>query len=472
LTEPYCSRCDSEYCRCGNGTDLGFLSIGTVTEIGARPDAESGGAPDDRDTRTTPGPVTRLASRVHPEPVSYVWEGRIPKRSVSLVVGPPGLSKTMMLIELMARLSRGQLDGDHRGSPQSSVILSAEDSAAHTLVPRLIAAGADLERVVLLTMSRDGFEGDLRLPDDIDHLEDVIVRHGSAFVVVDPLSAHLANSVDGHRDQDVRLALGPLARVADRTGAGVAAVVHLNKAPSTDLFLKVSGSIGITAAARSILVVARDPEDEDGEQGYKRVLVHGKFNLGPYAPSLRFEVEPRTIHSAGQTISTAGIVWRGIAEGIGPSDVLGTPREPLKRDQAERLLLELLGNGPRPAAEVYAKAEDAGVSEMTLKRAKKNLGIESFREGEAGEVGGGSWYWRLKGVTIKAVTPTHTHLTPLISAGQSRDSEADEVKGITSSELGHKPSDHDRALSVEEIAETFNATEVAHIGDWRARADS
>ena len=176
----FCVRCDSEDCRCGNGADLGFLSIGTVTEIGPRTAARSvhvsGGAPKDPDTRTTPGPVTRLASRVHPERVSYVWEGRIPQRSVSLVVGVPGLSKTMMLLEIMARLSRGQLHGDYYGSPQSSVILSAEDSAAHTLVPRLIAAGADLEKVVLLTMSRDGFEGDLRLPDDVDHLEDVIMQ--------------------------------------------------------------------------------------------------------------------------------------------------------------------------------------------------------------------------------------------------------------------------------------------------------
>ena len=286
------------------------------------------------------------------------------------------------------------------------------------------------------------------------------------------MSAHLANTVDGHRDQDVRLALGPLARVADRTGAGVAAVVHLNKAPSTDLFLKVSGSIGITAAARSILVAARDPEDEDGEQGYKRVLVHGKFNLGPYAPTLRFEVEPRTIRSVDPAISTAGIVWRGIAEGIGPSDVLGTPREPLERDEAERLLLELLGNGPRSATEIYAQAEDAGIGERTLKRAKKNLGIESFRQGEQGEIGGGSWYWRFKGATIKGATPTHTNMAPLIRAGQTPYSEPEQVKGAKLLELDHKPSDDDRAVGLEEIVETFNAVEVDNVGDWKARGDS
>jgi AAA domain len=429
----YCARCDSEDCWC--------LSSGAVALNGLPPEARVSVSTADSDVppkrfevpgSLVPGVVVKKASEVRPEAVDFAWEDRVPLKSVTVIAGIPGVNKSMSTGDILARITRGQLDGDLKGKPRNVVIASAEDSPHHTLVPRLKAAGADLDRVFFVSMSRDGFEGDIALPDDIEELERAIVQNEVAVALIDPLSAHLGDEVNSHKDQDVRRALGPLARIADRTGCAIIAIVHLNKAPSTDLFTKVSGSIGITAAARSVLVVANDPEAE--EQSPKRVIVHGKCNVGPYAPTLRFEVEGRTVTGwDGEEISTAGIVWKGIAEGIGPRDVLGgapLEREAPKRVAAEDLLGELLSDGPRAVRDIKAAAEEEGISWRTMTTAKDALQIEAFRKGEPGQIGGGSWWWKLPGLRMQA--PNTNEIASLIPPGQS----ADSIKDASSSVLG------------------------------------
>lgn len=371
------------------------------------------------------GAVVRRSSEIRPERVEYAWEGRWPLKSLSLVVGVPARNKSMLMTEAAARITRGQLAGDLLGKPRNVLLASAEDSPSHTIVPRLMAAGADLERVLLMTVAREGLEGDVALPDDIEEIERVIMENDAALFGLDPLSAHLAGEVNSHRDQDVRRALGPLARVADRTGCAAVAVVHLNKAPSTDLFTKVSGSIGITAAARSVLVVGDDPAGE--EQGPKRVLVHGKSNVGPYAPSLRFEVESRTIADEGREIATAGLVWRGVAEDVGAREVLGSEpraREAPVRDAAEDLLRALLADGPVRRSEIKEAATDEDISWRTIATAKKSLGIISEQHQEPGRLGKGPSMWRLPTRCAKpGVQPQDTNnIAHLVPAGQSRDS--------------------------------------------------
>lgn len=375
---------------------------------------------------------TRTASEVRPEPVEFAWDGRWPLKSVSLMVGVPGVNKTMAALERAARITRGQLDGDLHGSPRSVVVGSAEDSPAHTLVPRLMAAGADLDLVHFVTMHRDGFDGDISLPADIQKLADITADLAAAVVIIDPLTAHLGAEVNSHRDQDVRRALGPLARMADRTGCAVVCIVHTNKSPSTDLFMRVSGSIGISAAARSILVVATDPEAGE-ELGYKRVIVHGKCNVAPYAPTLRFEVEGRKVRGfENEEIDTAGIVWKGVAEGIGPRDVLGSEpheREAPKRDAAEELLRDVLATGPMKQSDIEAAAKAEGISWATVRRAKDDLGIVTEQVRELGRLGAGPSYWSFPDPgdppddDLGCSNPISHEMSNLVSAGQGGDSD-------------------------------------------------
>lgn len=411
------------------------------------------------------GATLRRASTIRPEPVTWAWADRWGLKSLNLVVGSPGKNKSMMVAERAARITRGQLEGDLDGTAHNVIIASAEDSPSHTQVPRLIAAGADLERVFFISMSRDGFEGDICLPDDLKALREAIERYEAKFIVIDPLTAHLGSDVNSHRDQDIRSVLGPLAHVADDTGCAVIAVVHLNKSPSTDLFMKVLGSIGITAAARSVLIVAQDPKEE--EQSPSRVVVHAKCNIGPYADPLRFEVEGRKIDNEGEIIPTAGIVWRGVAEDILPRDVLGATASEApapKRDAAKDLLLELLEEGPMMAADIRRTAEEEGISWRTINAAKKDLGIASEQVQEPGRLGKGPSFWSLPGTPKAGVqrspepgvqSPNSLSVADLVSAGQRPDSDqVCSVQGVSADLVTDPPSEQ---LDIADVAEAFGA---------------
>jgi hypothetical protein len=93
-------------------------------------------------------------------------------------------------------------------------------------------------------------------------------------LIVDPLLAHIPVRIDGYKDQHVRVALAPLARLAEKLDAAVLAVMHLNKRETADLFSRLGGSGGFLGAARSALLVAPDPEEPE-----VRVVAHGKANL-------------------------------------------------------------------------------------------------------------------------------------------------------------------------------------------------
>jgi hypothetical protein len=220
--------------------------------------------------------------------------------------------------------------------------------------------------------------------------------------------------------------------VANRTGCSVVCIVHLNKAASADLFTKVSGSVGISAAARSILVVARDPDDEDGEQGYGRVLVHAKSNLAPYAPSLRFRAEQSEFKHEADTIMTVSVAWLGIAEGVGPSDVLGAA--PIQRDApqlegARSFLMEQLRDGAVAQSALQFTARGKGLSWTTVKRAKQELGVVSVRHGKTGQLGGGEWRWRLP-ADLRGPTSNTNEVVPLISPGQDEDSIKETISSV------------------------------------------
>lgn len=233
-------------------------------------------------------PVVTRMSDVWPERVAWLWRSYIPMGRLTVVDGPPGVGKsTIVSADIAARVSTGATMPD--GSPGTEggvVILSAEDAEADTIRPRLDAAGADVARVVTLRMRDLVADADdlLILPDDLAELEDLIRREQAVLVIIDPLVAYLSGQIDGHRDQDVRRALARLGRTAERTGAAIVAVRHLRKTPGPAVY-RGGGSIGITAAARSLLVVEHHP-DEDGV----RVLAAAKHNLAARAPSLRYGV--------------------------------------------------------------------------------------------------------------------------------------------------------------------------------------
>jgi putative DNA primase/helicase len=181
---------------------------------------------------TAPGPVLVRLAAVQREPLHPLWDRYLYRGKLHLIEGDPDLGKTTLTLDLAARLSTGAAmpDGSTGIGPAGVVILGAEDGLADTVRPRLEAAGADLERIVALTaiMEADG-ERMPALPLDLGAIEAAIRDVEAVLVVIDPLMAFLDATVNSWRDQDVRRALAPLARLADRSGCAIVLLRHLNK---------------------------------------------------------------------------------------------------------------------------------------------------------------------------------------------------------------------------------------------------
>ena len=330
-----------------------------------------------------------LLSKVEPEQVDWLWPGRIPKGKLTVIDGDPGLGKSAATVDLAARVSAGLGLPDCAPCEAAGVVIcSAEDGLADTIRPRLDAAGCDPARVLSLATVPDaeGLSRPISIPEDVPVVREGIRRVGAALVVVDPLMAFLSGKTDSHRDQDVRRVLAALAALAEETGAAIVIVRHLNKPGGKNPLYRGGGSIGIIGAARSGMVVGKDPDDED-----RRVLAVVKSNLAAPAPSLSFALE-----EAGN--GAVRVVWLGETD-VAAAELLAGPRDEGSSalEGAKNFLVELLLGGPVAYAEVEAAAEGAGINMRTVKRAKQELGVESSREGEAGRQGGGKWIWSLAG---------------------------------------------------------------------------
>lgn len=337
------------------------------------------------------------AAGIIPRRPRWAWEERIPLGAVTLLVGREGTGKTTLSTALAAPLTRGTLAGDLHGQPASVIYASAEDSLETTLVPRFTAAHGDLKRLhfvdVQITEGGEApFPDALTLPDDTARLGELATGAGARLIVLDPLVSFLPESVNAHRDQHVRRVLAPLARMASDQALAIAAIVHLNKGDSHDVLARVSGSVGFPAAARSVLVFARDPDDPDGENGASRILAHAKCNLGPHAPSLRARIESRTIRGAdNEPIGTSALVLGATAEQTA-RDLLAAAgvggEEATARSEARDFLTDELANGPRPVTELRDAAEGAGLSWRTVERGKKQLGVRARKTATV-------WMWEL-----------------------------------------------------------------------------
>lgn len=337
------------------------------------------------------------------EPVEWLLPGRVPKRAVCVLAGDPGLGKSLWACALAGEVSR---------AGGGVLLATAEDSIPATVRPRLEAVEADLQRVHIVSLKRDGIEEGLSLPDDVPELDRLVTETQAQLVVIDPLMAHLPDNVNSWRDQSVRRALAPLHHLAEAHGCAVVVVAHLNKAQGNEALYRIGGSIGIGGAARSVLLFARDPDDPDGDQGRQRVLAHVKCNVGALAPALAYRVEP-TLLPGDEPIKTARVVAHGEIEATGAQLLARHDQDDAPaRTEAEEFLAALLEDGPVEAKRVVREAAEAGISKRTLDRAKGKLGVRS-RQAEGARHRG--WVWALGNLTPDGGNLTATEPNPHIS---------------------------------------------------------
>jgi hypothetical protein len=345
-----------------------------------------------RPGREPHGHTVRL-SDVAPEPLRWLWPGRIPASKITVLDGDPGLGKSTLLCELTARISSGDpLPGAGAdaapAAPRGVLLFSAEDDLFDTIRPRIDAAGGDPKRIVSFVAVPNGTDTGrpFALPHDLPILEAVVQRLDVALVVFDPLVAFLR---PGTSDQQVRSALGALKGAAERSGAAIVVVRHLNKSAGANPLYRGAGSIGIIAAARAGLLLAADPDDPE-----RRILALTKGNLARPAPALAFRLQD----VPGATVTR--VVWDGESPWTATA-LLHAQRDAADDGAARRSVIdevrawlrEALAAGPRPASELREEATALGIGRSSLYAARNAEDITIAKERTAQ----GRWIWTLNG---------------------------------------------------------------------------
>jgi putative DNA primase/helicase len=348
----------------------------------------------EHDRRVEARPVITCLADVQPEPVTWLWPGRLAAGKLALLVGDPGLGKSWITLDIAARVSAGRSwpDAAPAAAPADVLLLSAEDGLADTIRPRLDALGADLKRIHHLAMLRAGeHERAIQLADTAA-LERAIAETGARVLTIDPMSAYLGNT-DSHRDAEVRGLIAPLAALAERTGVAILGVMHLSKGTQRPALYRAIGSIAFAAAARIVLAVAADPEHDD-----RRIVAPIKSNLSAPPAALAY------------TLADGRLGWEPDPVSDVDVDVLlsGPALDKAERREADAWLRDRLADGPAQSKEIQNAAREAGLAWRTIERAKRRLGIEAELVGYGTA---GRWYWRL----AETATETATHREMAVS---------------------------------------------------------
>lgn len=332
-------------------------------------------SPDDKVSAPAPRPRVRAIAEIDPEEIRFLWHPYIPLGRVSLLSGDPGVGKSWLTLAIATAASTGRaLPGFVETDPASVLLLTAEDGLADTVRPRLERMGAHLDRIYVMeaTSALTG-EG-------VASLEDAIREHQPLLVVIDPLVAFMGGRVDMHRANEVRAVMMPLVAIAERYGCAILGVRHLRKGEGGRAIYAGLGSIDFTAAVRSELMAGSDPDNPAS-----RAMAHVKCNVAAHGPSIGYAIDDGVFRWTGATTLTADRMLSSADQGK-----LSALAE------AEAFLQDLLAAESMAFEDITAEARAAGISIPTLKRAKRNLGVQSERESDPGSPRGkGRWFWSL-----------------------------------------------------------------------------
>jgi DNA polymerase I-like protein with 3'-5' exonuclease and polymerase domains len=336
------------------------------------------------------------------EDYDWVWPGRFALKKIGLITGLPDEGKGVLLSDIIARGTCGGAwpCGEGMAPIGNAILLTAEDDINDTVIPRLMAAGADLKRVHIIKMAHEaGKERMFSLVTDLPVLRQKAIAIGDVkMIIVDPLAAYLGiGKVDSFRATDVRAMIGPLKEFAEELRLFVLGVMHFNKKMDvTNLLLRVSDSLAYTAAARHVYGIVNDEDNE------RKLFVKGKNNLAPREQkTLAFGFSVREVGTdkrTGSPIRAPHIVWHTEPVDITATEALQAlvgSKSPSARDNAKNFIEALLESGPVGAKDVQEAAKENGISQRTLRRAAEELKIIIKKDGPKNDKGEATWQWRL-----------------------------------------------------------------------------
>jgi putative DNA primase/helicase len=331
------------------------------------------------DVETAPRDATVCIADVESRPVEWLWRNWVPKGKLTLLVGDPGVGKSLATLSLAASVTSGRPMPDGTRCMRGTVLLlNAEDSVEDTVRPRLEAAEADLSLCRSLAFSDESGRVTVQVPGQLEQLREAIRKHEPALVVIDPIAPFLGSKIDSWKDTSVRSALAPLAKLAEETGTAIISVLHLNKKEEIKkLLYRPGASIGFVAASRSVLIAAHDKGD--------------RYTLSTLKVNLARQQTPFTYRIVGSPDSTARIVWDGPQVEPRTDDAVSSSRPNALAD-AKDFLREMLEQGPQEVSSLFRCASESNISVATIRRAKDDLRIRTVRVGFGPK---GRWTWRL-----------------------------------------------------------------------------
>jgi hypothetical protein len=332
------------------------------------------------------GLTVRSADPNRAKPFQWAWEQRIVLSYVNLLVGQEGIGKGNLVAWILARITRGELDGQLKGKPRNVLIAGDEDSFDHVWVPRLKVVGADLDRVKQLVAGKSGEVFDVRT--DAEGLSQYIKEESLAVLYIDQLLDNLG-AADNWKDKDVRNALAPIRAVAAARKVAILAALHPNKRKGGGFRDQLAGTPAFNALARSSLLVARHPHDAD-----RVAVVHGKANYAKERPGFEFRIEGQQFVVRGHTIDTSRITDTK-TNSLTDDDVLGVPskgRDDSKAGIARNLLEHIFADGEwHSAGQVQLDLhKHYGLNARVVSEAATNIGLEKKKEDKFQ----GEWQWR------------------------------------------------------------------------------
>ena len=294
-------------------------------------------------------------SDVELTPVDWLWKPYLPFGKLSVLQGNPGEGKTYFAMHLAAACTNGKLMPNmERLEPFNVIYQTAEDGLGDTVKPRLIEAGADLDRVLVID------DSDVQLTLSDERIEKAIIENNARLVIIDPIQAYLGADVDMNRANEVRPIFMRLGQVAQRTGCAILLIGHLNKAAGMQSLQRGLGSIDIAAAVRSVMFIGKLKHDPT-----MRILTHEKSSLAPPGVSLAFSLgDEGGFRWVGEYDITADEMLSGIE-----------PQRETKTQQAKDLICTLLAGGKQVLSEDIDKAAlERGIPGRTVRDAKRELG--------------------------------------------------------------------------------------------------
>jgi hypothetical protein len=313
-------------------------------------------------------------SAITPRKARWLCEGSIPLGAITVTAGYEGSGKSQFAAWMAAGVTRGTLPGALWGQPRPVIVVAAEDSFEHTIVPRLMAAGADLNMVYRMRVreAATGSAVSLSLPADNDLLRDAVKRLGAALVVLDPLLSAIGARLDTHKAREVRTALDPLAQIADETGCAFDGIAHFSKATGRDPISMITASGAFKDVARAVLVFALDSEDT----GVMSQVKNSLGRLPPDSQGYRFDPLWMTVEGSQEQVSR--LIFTGQTAQHVETLLDRSSTQAIAR--ARDWLAGYLMAGPKPAKEVIDAAENSeDIGKRTLMRAKKDLRVKSVK---------------------------------------------------------------------------------------------